>query len=386
MCSPPTIPEDRSDVVWTRPVVLLLFFASGATGLVYEIIWVRQLTLVFGVTVFAVSAVLGAFMAGLALGSVAFGRLADARPERALAVYGIIELGIAAYALCLPLLIESVTPVYVWLRAETGAQFWGLSAFKLIAMFVVLLPATVLMGGTYPVMVRHIVREEGAVGRGVGLLYGVNTVGAVAGCFLASFVLIGAYTVSHYWGDPELAFRATLFQVVSILTTTGYGTADYEQWSWTAQFILFTLMFVGGCAGSTGGGMKVYRIHLLLKAVFVEITRLVHPRAVVPVRLGNNPVPREVVANVLGFFVLFMLVFVVGVLVMAEMGLDMATSFGSVAASLGNIGPGLGGVGPTDNYAAIPAAGKWFLTLLMLMGRLEIYTVIVLLAPGTWKR
>jgi len=201
-----------------------------------------------------------------------------------------------------------------------------------------------------------------------------------------TFGVIGAYTIRHYWGDPELAFRATLFQVVSILTTTGYGTADYEQWSWTCQFVLFTLMFVGGCAGSTGGGMKVYRVHLLLKAVFVEITRLIHPRAVVPVRLGGNPVPREVVANVLGFFVLFMLVFFVGVLVMAQLGLDMATSFGAVAASLGNIGPGLGGVGPTDNYHAIPAVGKWFLTLLMLMGRLEIYTVIVLFAPGTWKR
>lgn len=199
-------------------------------------------------------------------------------------------------------------------------------------------------------------------------------------------VAIGAYTVRHYWGDPELAFRATLFQVVSILTTTGFGSEDYEQWSWTCQFILFTLMFVGGCAGSTGGGMKVYRVHLLLKAVLVEITRLIHPRAVVPVRLGGSPVPREVVANVLGFFVLFILVFVVGVLVMAEMGLDMPTSFGAVAASLGNIGPGLGGVGPTDNYSAIPAAGKWFLSLLMLMGRLEIYTVIVLFAPGTWRR
>lgn len=197
MCSPTTIPEDRSNIAWTRPLVLVLFFASGATGLVYEIIWVRQLTLVFGVTVFAVSAVLGAFMAGLALGSVAFGRLADARPQQALAVYGVIELGIAAYALCLPVLIEGVTPLYAWLRAEMGAEFWGLSAFKLVAMFVVLLPATVLMGATYPVMVRHLVREEGAAGRGVGLLYGVNTVGAVVGCFLASFVLIGAFGVRH---------------------------------------------------------------------------------------------------------------------------------------------------------------------------------------------
>ena len=199
-------------------------------------------------------------------------------------------------------------------------------------------------------------------------------------------LIIGSFTFRHYQGDAELAFRATLFQVVSILTTTGYGSEDYEQWSFTCQFVLFALMFIGGCAGSTGGGMKVYRVHLLLKAVAVEVTRLVHPRAVVPVRIAGNPVAREVIANVLGFFVLFMLVFVIGVFLMSALGLDMATSFGAAVASLGNIGPGLGDVGPTDNYAGLPALAKWILTVFMLMGRLEVYTVIVLFAPGTWRK
>ena len=203
-----------------------------------------------------------------------------------------------------------------------------------------------------------------------------------------AFVFISAsstFRAGMYAGWEE-AFRKTLFQVVSIITTTGYGTADYELWSFTAQFVLFSLMFVGGCAGSTGGGMKVMRIHLLVKFVFREVTRLVHPRAVVPVRMAGQAVDRDVVANVLGFFVLFMFSFAGGVFIMSELGMDMPTSFGAVAATLGNVGPGLGAVGPTDNYGDVPAAGKWVLSMLMLMGRLEIYTVIVLLSPATWQR
>jgi trk system potassium uptake protein TrkH len=212
--------------------------------------------------------------------------------------------------------------------------------------------------------------------------------------FLFFLSLIGIACVlialtSTFRGDVpslEAAFRTTLFQVVSIITTTGYGTADYEVWSFAAQFVLFGLMFIGGCAGSTAGGMKVMRIHLLVKFVFREVTRLVHPRAVVPVRLSGTAIDRDVVANVLGFFVLFMMSFAGGVFIMSELGMDMPTSFGAVAATLGNIGPGLGAVGPTDNYSQVPAAGKWVLSLLMLMGRLEIYTVIVLLSRGAWQR
>jgi trk system potassium uptake protein TrkH len=182
------------------------------------------------------------------------------------------------------------------------------------------------------------------------------------------------------------AFRDTLFQVSSILTTTGYGTADYEQWSFTSQFILFMLMFFGGCAGSTGGGMKMMRVHVVVKFVYAEITRLVHPHAVIPVRVGKDALSREVVANIVGYFILYMLVFAAGVVVMTGLNLDMRTAFGAVAATLSNIGPGLGAVGPTDNYAEIPATGKWVLSALMLMGRLELYTVLILLSPSYWKK
>jgi trk system potassium uptake protein TrkH len=199
-------------------------------------------------------------------------------------------------------------------------------------------------------------------------------------------VIIGLDTYFHHYQEVPLTIRKTLFQVTAILTTTGYGTADFEQWSFISQFILFVMMFMGGCAGSTGGGMKIMRIFVLTKFVFAEITRLLHPHAVVPVRIGKNTVPREVVTNVVGYFILFMLIFVLGVILMASMGLDMATSFGAVVASMGNIGPGLGQVGPTDNYAHIPISGKWVLAALMLMGRLELFTVIILFSPSYWRK
>ena len=202
---------------------------------------------------------------------------------------------------------------------------------------------------------------------------------------LATF-LIGIDTFLNHYHSIGKTLQKTLFQVVSILTTTGYGTADYEQWASSSQIILFLMMFIGGCAGSTGGGMKVVRVFVLMKFVFSEIVRLIHPHAVVSVRFGNKVIPREVLTNVMGFFILFVFLFTIGVIVMSAIGLDMVTAFGSVAATLGNIGPGLGGVGPTDNYADIPAIGKWILSFFMLAGRLEIFTVIILFSPSFWKK
>jgi len=178
----------------------------------------------------------------------------------------------------------------------------------------------------------------------------------------------------------------TFFQVVSILTTTGYVTADYEKWSKLSQVILFFLMFLGGCAGSTGGGIKIIRILILVKLGINEIKRLIHPQAVFTVRIGNMVVPREIASNISGFFLLHVGLTVFGILFMSALGLNFETAFGSVAANINNIGPGLGDVGPTDNYANIPIIGKWFLCLLMLAGRLEIFTVIVLFTVYFWKR
>lgn len=186
--------------------------------------------------------------------------------------------------------------------------------------------------------------------------------------------------------SAALSFRQAFFQVVSILTTTGYGTADYELWSPTTRTIIFVLMFFGGCAGSTGGGLKIIRTLILIKFSLNEIKKLIHPQAVLPVRIGNVVVNRDIIANVAGFYLFYVSIFVAGVILMNALGLDFETSLGGVAATIGNIGPGLGMLGPTDNYGFIPDIGKWFLSFLMLVGRLEIYTVLIIFTPMFWKK
>ena len=200
-------------------------------------------------------------------------------------------------------------------------------------------------------------------------------------------VIIG--TVLYFTADEmgiEKSFREALFQVVSIITTTGYATADYLLWVPFLSLMVFVLMFFGGSAGSTGGGIKIVRIVLLLKNSALELKRLVHPNAVIPVRLNNKAVSQTIVTNVLAFVVFYILIFGVSTIIMSIMGFDMETSLGAVATSLGNIGPGLGDVGPSATFADIPAFGKWFLSFLMLLGRLELFTVLMLFAPAFWKQ
>ncbi len=180
--------------------------------------------------------------------------------------------------------------------------------------------------------------------------------------------------------------RYSIFQTSSIMTTTGFGTADFELWPVLAQYILLLLMFIGGCAGSTGGGMKVARILLLFKHAQVQIFRLIHPRAIRLVKLGNRPVDKEVLQSILGFFAVFIGVFVVGSLLVAATGMDLVSAAAAVIACLSNIGPGLGSVGPVDNFAHVPAFGKWVLIVCMLMGRLELFTVLVLFFPSFWRK
>ncbi len=183
----------------------------------------------------------------------------------------------------------------------------------------------------------------------------------------------------------EKSFRDALFQVVSIITTTGYATVDYLLWIPFLSLMVFVLMFFGGSAGSTGGGVKIVRVVLLLKNSYYELKRLIHPNALIPVRLNNRAVSQTIITNVLAFAAFYIIIFGVGTIVMSIMGFDMETSLGAVATSLGNIGPGLGEVGPSSNFADIPTFGKWFLSFLMLLGRLELFTVLLLFAPAFWK-
>ena len=184
----------------------------------------------------------------------------------------------------------------------------------------------------------------------------------------------------------EQAFRDSLFTTLTIVTTTGFVTADYELWVTPLMFIVFMIMFTGGSAGSTGGGFKMVRLMLIIKSSMAELRRLLHPRAVIPVRLNGRGLPNGIVYNVLAFFVIYMLIFMISSLIMTAMGLDFVSAMASVIASLGNIGPGFGAVGPTANYAALPDLAKWFLAFLMLLGRLELFTVLLLFTPAFWSK
>ena len=182
------------------------------------------------------------------------------------------------------------------------------------------------------------------------------------------------------------SFQYGVFQTVAIITTTGFGTADYELWSPSSQLLIFLMMFVGGSAGSTGGGMKIIRLIVVVKHGFIELKKLVHPNAIIPLRIGSRVIQKEVVFSIIGFFLLYIMLFVIVSIIMSLLGLDYITSLGASASCLGNIGPGLGMVGPTDNYSFIPDIGKWVLAFTMLVGRLEIYTVLVILTTSFWRK
>lgn len=208
-------------------------------------------------------------------------------------------------------------------------------------------------------------------------LYSLVTIIA---CLLITFNLIA---VMGY--EAEEAFRKSAFQTVSILTTTGFATDDYTKWPALSQGAIFLLMFIGGCAGSTAGGIKNIRYLIMFKNFFREVLKLIHPKAVIPVRIGGNVIPDEIVQSVQIFFSLYFVILFITAFALAAMGMDLISSLTAVAATLGNIGPGFGIVGPVSNYAAIPPLGKFMLSFCMLLGRLEIYTVLVVISVRFWK-
>jgi trk system potassium uptake protein TrkH len=204
--------------------------------------------------------------------------------------------------------------------------------------------------------------------------------------FIIIFTLITtAVLYAGGYESFEKSFRDSAFQVVSIITSTGFATADYLLWPPFVWLLMFILMFFGSMSGSTGGGIKIMRIAVLIKNSVLEFKRLIHPNAVVPVRFSNKILSPQIVSNILAFIVLYMSIFILGTAVMSAFGLDFKSAMGAVISTLGNIGPGIGEVGPADNFANIPAGGKWFLSFLMLIGRLELFTVLVLFAPAFWK-
>jgi len=182
------------------------------------------------------------------------------------------------------------------------------------------------------------------------------------------------------------ALRYAAFQVVSLITTTGFVTADYEKWPVFSQQLLFICLFLGSMAGSTGGAIKIVRIVLLAKHCYLEILRIIHPHATTMVKLGKTPVSQTIMRSIWGFFLLYVGIYIVGVTALTALNLDMISAASGMATCLGNVGPALGSLGPMDNFSGVPLAGKWLLIFAMLLGRLEIYTIIVLLMPTFWRK
>lgn len=201
----------------------------------------------------------------------------------------------------------------------------------------------------------------------------------------AILFIFAANYISHTYTDTITNFRDTLFQSVSIMTTTGFGTADFDKWPPFARLLLVTLMFIGGCAGSTGGGIKVVRCLLFSKYARSQLHRLVHPRRVETIKLGKIRVAQDVMIAILSFFAIYIAVFITASLIVTALGVDIITGPSAVIATLNNIGPGLHLVGPTQNYGHLPQMAKLVLVFCMLAGRLELYTIAILLTPGFWK-
>ncbi len=202
---------------------------------------------------------------------------------------------------------------------------------------------------------------------------------------LGSTLLVAADLFLRNTSGLGLSLRDAYFQVSSIITTTGYTTVDYDQWSTFSKLILLALMFIGGCAGSTAGGIKNIRILVLLKLVKREISKIFHPRAVIPVKVGDKTVPEDTLLGITAFTFLYVLVFLAGTLIVSTQGVSFLTAVSSVASAIGNIGPGMDAVGPSFSYSVYNDFNKWVLSLLMLLGRLELFTMIGVIVPGKWR-
>jgi trk system potassium uptake protein len=199
-------------------------------------------------------------------------------------------------------------------------------------------------------------------------------------------ILVMTIPIYYLTGEGlEKSFRDSTFQIVSLITTTGYVTADYTAYHDSLVIVFFMLLFSGACAGSTSGGIKFVRHLAFVKNSYLEFKRIVHPRAVVPLKINGDRVTGKVITHIMNFLLIYLMIFVVGSIVMSLLGYDMLTSFGAVATSLGNVGPAIELVGPMDNFSFLSPFAKLFLCFLMLLGRLELFTILVLFTPYFWR-
>ena len=203
---------------------------------------------------------------------------------------------------------------------------------------------------------------------------------------VAGIALVTSFLVWDATRFPvEESFRQATFQVVSIITTTGYVTADYTAWKNSLTAIFFVLLFTGASAGSTAGGIKLIRHIVFFKNSILEFKRLLHPKAVIRIKINREIVPPRILTHILVFLLIYLGIFVVGTIIVTSLGLDLETAAGAVASSLGNVGPAIGDLGPTDTFASLIGPVKWVLLILMLLGRLELFTILILFTPYFWK-
>lgn len=212
------------------------------------------------------------------------------------------------------------------------------------------------------------------------------------GYLILVIVLILYVTITHYNHtdhDLETSFRYISLQIISIVTTTGYVTMDYTSLTPSITFIFFTLLFLGACAGSTSGGIKIIRLVTLLKNSVLEFKRIIHPKAVIRIKVDQKLVSGRIMTHILVFLLLYLTIFVIGSAIMSivlkDFNQPLLTSMGAVATSLGNVGPAIAELGPLDNFAAVPALGKWILLFIMLLGRLELFTILIIFTPYFWR-
>ena len=203
--------------------------------------------------------------------------------------------------------------------------------------------------------------------------------------FRLYLIILAVATFLVIFSQGFASHREGMFQTIAIMTTTGFVTADFGAWHSSARIVLLALMFIGACGGSTGGGIKVMRALTLMKHTGVMMKRAISPKAVIPVKLNKKPLPEGIIRDIISFLFLYILVAIVASIALSFLGLDLETAISAVAATLGNVGPGLGGVGPTSNYAWLPDAAKVILIICMWLGRLELFTVLMIFAPRFWR-
>ncbi|WP_435414709.1 TrkH family potassium uptake protein [Polaribacter aestuariivivens] len=217
-------------------------------------------------------------------------------------------------------------------------------------------------------------------------IIGVSSIIAIIIIFFQDPNLESVLAHPKVLGETESAIRHSLFMVTSVVTTTGFVTADFTMWNFFATGIFFALFFTGGSAGSTSGGVKVVRHIIMLKNSFLEFKKTLHPNAIIPVRYDGKTVNQTIVFNILSFFIIYMLIFIISSVILTLFGLDFMSAIGAAASSLGNIGPAIGSLSPIDNFAHLTNSAKWFCSFLMLIGRLELFTVLILFTPFFWRK